>query len=123
MRHKTTVLVVEDDTLIRLNAADMIRELDFAVIEAASADQAIEFLETIDSISVVFTDIQMAGSMDGLGLIAVIADRWPPVALLVTSGQVAPSAENMPNGARFLSKPYAQRQLKGHIEALIARAA
>lgn len=113
---RKTVLVVEDEGLIRANAVDMIRDLGFEVIEAADADQAISFLERCDRISVVFTDVQMPGSMDGLRLVAVIRDRWPPVALLVTSGQVTPS--ELPSGARFLAKPYGAEQLRSHLEAL-----
>jgi CheY-like chemotaxis protein len=123
VKHKTIVLVVEDDFLIRINAADMIRDLGFEVFEAVDADNAIRFLEESDDVSVVFTDIQMPGSMDGLTLIAVVADRWPPIALLVTSGQVAPKDEDMPPGARFLSKPYIQGQLKGHLDILTGHAA
>ncbi|MGJ4885232.1 MULTISPECIES: response regulator [unclassified Bradyrhizobium] len=113
---RKTVLVVEDEGLIRANAVDMIRDLGFEVIEAADADQAISLLERCDRISVVFTDVQMPGSMDGLRLVAVIRDRWPPVALLVTSGQVTPS--ELPSGARFLAKPYGAEQLRSHLEAL-----
>jgi DNA-binding NtrC family response regulator len=104
--------------LIRVSAADMVRDIGFEVIEAMDADDAIRFLEMTDGIAVVFTDIQMPGSMDGLRLLAVIKDRWPPIALLVTSGQVAPTVGDIPAGARFLPKPYAQGQLKHHLDAL-----
>lgn len=116
---KHIVLVVEDDFLIRSGAADMVRDLGFEAIEAADADKAIEFLERPNDIRVVFTDIQMPGSMDGLRLISVVRDRWPPVALLVTSGQVKPMAGHMPAGTRFLSKPYLQAELKTQLEALL----
>lgn len=84
----------------------MIRELGFEVMEAANADQAIALLETVPAISLVFTDIQMPGSMDGLRLLHVIRDRWPPVGLLATSGQVRPNADELPTDAIFLPKPY-----------------
>jgi len=117
---KIAVLVVEDDFLIRMDAIDMVRDLGFEAIEAVDADHAISFLERYPSlvISVVFTDIQMPGSMDGLRLAAVIRLRWPPVALLVTSGQVHPPEQELPSGARFLPKPYVAHQLKTHLEAL-----
>ena len=76
---KQVVLVVEDEALIRMHAAEMIRDLGFEVLEAANADQAISLLESNSEISVVFTDIQMPGSMDGLRLLAVVRDRWPPL--------------------------------------------
>ncbi|MCP3397828.1 response regulator [Bradyrhizobium sp. CCGB01] len=65
----------------------MVRELGFEAIEAADADEAIELLERRNDIDILFTDIQMPGSMNGLRLIAVVRDRWPPILLLVTSGQ------------------------------------
>jgi two-component system, response regulator PdtaR len=116
---KRLVLIVEDDELIRMHAADMVRELGFETIEAANADEAISLLETCPDITVLFTDIQMPGSMDGLRLIAVVRDRWPPVALLVASGQVHPPASALPAGTRFLSKPYLSRQLETHLSALM----
>lgn len=72
MERKQLVLVVEDETLLRMEAADVIRELGFEVVEAANADQAISLLENVSAISLVFTDIQMPGSMDGLRLLEVI---------------------------------------------------
>ncbi|BAL06707.1 MULTISPECIES: response regulator [Bradyrhizobium] len=116
--HKFLVLIVEDEFLIRLSAAEMVRELGFEVVEAVDADHAIELLETTTDIAIVFTDIQMPGSMDGMGLLAIVRNRWPPIALLVTSGQVEPAVEDLPAGARFLAKPYVQRQLDQHLHAL-----
>jgi CheY-like chemotaxis protein len=116
---KQVVLVVEDEALIRMHAADMIRDLGFEVMEAANADQAILLLESSSDISVVFTDIQMPGSMDGLRLLAVVRDRWPPVALLVTSGQLRPREDDMPENAHFLPKPYLMADLQTHLDAVM----
>lgn len=95
-----------DDELIRMHAADVVRDLGFETLEAANADDAISLLERCSDITVVFTDIQMPGSMDGLHLVAVVRDRWPPIALLVTSGRPPPLDTALPRGARFVSKPY-----------------
>jgi two-component system, response regulator PdtaR len=116
---KRYVLVVEDDALVRIHAAEMVRDLGFDVIEASNADEAISLLEGFSDVAVVFTDIQMPGSMDGLRLIAVVRDQWPPVALLVTSGQVTPPATDLPLGARFVSKPYMPYDLETHLSALV----
>jgi two-component system, response regulator PdtaR len=116
--YKLLVLIVEDEFLIRLNAAEMVRELGFEVLEAVDADHAIVLLETTADIAIVFTDIQMPGPVDGLGLLAIIRNRWPPIALMVTSGQIEPAVEDLPAGARFLAKPYLQRQLGQHLHAL-----
>jgi two-component system, response regulator PdtaR len=115
------VLVVEDEALIRMNSADAIRGLGFNVIEAVDADHAISLLESVPGITVVFTDIQMPGSMDGLLLAAVVRDRWPPIALLITSGQRHPPTSDMPAGAQFIPKPYSPLQLKEQLH-LITRA-
>jgi len=112
------ILIVEDDFLIRVNAADMVRDMGFDVFEAADADEAVNLLETEPAITVVFTDIQMPGSMNGLRLAAVIRDRWPPVRLLITSGQVSPAADDIPLGARFIPKPYLPAQLHDQLEML-----
>ena len=117
-RENRVVLVVEDDELIRMHAADMVRDLGFETLEAANADDAISLLERCSDITVVFTDIQMPGSMDGLHLVAVVRDRWPPIALLVTSGRPAPLDTALPRGARFVSKPYLSHQLKIQLFAL-----
>ncbi|MCP1912666.1 CheY-like chemotaxis protein [Bradyrhizobium elkanii] len=99
MARKLIVLIVEDEYLIRLSAAEMVRELGFEVVEAVDADHAIDLLETTADIAIVFTDIQMPGSMDGLRRLALVRNRWPPIALLVTSGQVEPAIEDLPAGA------------------------
>jgi CheY-like chemotaxis protein len=118
---KDLVLVVEDEALIRMNAADVIRDLGFEVIEAVDADHAVSLLESISGITVLFTDIQMPGSMDGLLLAAVVRDRWPPVSLLITSSKVRPPTADMPTGARFISKPYSPCQLEEQLHSLRGR--
>jgi CheY-like chemotaxis protein len=115
---KALVLIVEDEVLIRMNSVDMIREFGFEVIEAGDADEAVSTLEAFPDVGLVFTDIQMAGSMDGLRLAAVIRDRWPPVALLITSGRVRPPLGDMPAGARFIAKPYSPSQLQEELRSL-----
>ena len=101
-----------------MNSVDMIREFGFGVVEAADADEAVTLLESVSDIKVVFTDIQMAGSMDGLRLANVIRDRWPPIALLITSGRVRPPVDDMPAGARFIPKPYSPSQLREELQLL-----
>jgi CheY-like chemotaxis protein len=116
---KPVVLVVEDEGLIRLCAMDMIEEAGFQAIEAADADEAIRILEGRNDIRAVFTDIQMPGSMDGLRLAQVVRNRWPPVALVVTSGQQTVLESDLPKGGRFLLKPYQATQIKGVLQQLI----
>ena len=106
------VLVVEDETLVRVTALAIIEESGFEAIAAGNADEAIHSLESRGDISAVFTDVQMPGPMDGLKLAKVIRDRWPPVALLVTSGKTRTIDSDLPNGARFLPKPYFPLQIE-----------
>ena len=108
---RPVVLIVEDDFLIRINAAEMIADAGFDVVEAASADEAIVILETRLDITIVFTDIQMPGSMDGLKLAAAIRGRWPPIKIVATSGLVDVRQEDLPEGGRFVPKPYSPEQI------------
>jgi DNA-binding NtrC family response regulator len=100
------ILVVEDDTIINLMAVEELQRAEHEVISAYSADQAIEILESRDDIRLIFTDIDMPGSMDGLKLAAAVRDRWPPVHIIITSGKHIPDRTQMPAGALFLEKPY-----------------
>ena len=108
---KPLVLVVEDEAFIRLNAATMLEDAGFDTVEAATADQAIRHLETNGRIQIVFTDINLPGSMDGLRLAAAIRSRWPPIELVLTSGHVVVAEKDMPARGLFLPKPYSSQQL------------
>jgi CheY-like chemotaxis protein len=103
------VLVVEDVPIVRLAAVALAEEHGFDVHEAADADEAIAILEQEAGIAIVFTDIHMAGSMDGLALAAYARNRWPPLKFIIVSGDHSPCAEDMPAGAQFFAKPYDER--------------
>jgi len=117
---KPVVLVVEDETLIRTCALEMVEAAGFEAIAAANADDAIRILESRNDIRPVFTDVQMPGSMDGLRLAHVVRSRWPPVALILTSGHVPPTDADLPRGGRFLPKPYELSRLQAELRDLIA---
>ncbi|RIX99529.1 response regulator [Aureimonas flava] len=114
------VLVVEDDALVRAEAVDLCEEAGFTAYEARNADQAIRLLERHSDIRVLFTDVEMPGTMDGLKLARAVRDRWPPVAIIVTSGRIRVESADMPENGLFFAKPYPPR---GIIEALSAIAA
>ena len=114
------VLIVEDEFLIRMDAVDMIRAAGFEVVEAANADEAILILEDRLDITVVFTDIHMPGSMDGLKLAAAIRGRWPPIKIVATSGRAKVTDDDLPTGSRFLPKPYSAREIVGTLRELTA---
>jgi CheY-like chemotaxis protein len=117
---RAVVLVVEDESLIRTTAIDMVEEAGFEAIAASDADEAIRILESRNDIRAVFTDVQMPGSMDGLRLARVVRNRWPPVALIVTSGQTNVGEGHLPTGGRFLRKPYEAAHVGALLQELIA---
>lgn len=100
------ILVVEDDALISMWVEDALTDAGHTVRLAGNADHAMRFLESDESIEVVFTDIDMPGSMDGLDLAAVVHDKWPPLKIVIASGNHRPSKDEMPPDAMFLQKPY-----------------
>ncbi|MGO6999407.1 response regulator [Rhizobium leguminosarum] len=103
---KAVVLVVEDSTIIRMGAVDLVISAGYEALEACDADEAIGILESRDDVDLVFTDVQMPGTMDGIKLSHYITDRWPPVRLIVASGAAILEESNLPTGSRFFSKPY-----------------
>jgi two-component system, response regulator PdtaR len=105
------VLVVEDDFLLRMDAVDIVRNAGFEAIEAANADQAIAIIEADPDIHIVFTDVQMPGTMDGLRLARFIRDRWPPIKIVATSGRLRVAEEDLPKGSIFVPKPYSPEQI------------
>jgi CheY-like chemotaxis protein len=113
------VLVIEDEPLLRMDAVQMLEDAGYNTVEAGNADEAIALLEIREDIRFVFTDIQMPGSMDGLKLSWAIRDRWPPIEMIITSGQRNPTAEDMPARVRFLPKPYDSKRLVGALRTFI----
>jgi CheY-like chemotaxis protein len=117
---RPVVLIVEDELLLRMNAVDIIETAGFEVVEAANADEAIEILEARRDIGVVFTDIQMPGSMDGLKLVRAVRGRWPPIKIVATSGHVGVAQTDLPEGGRFVPKPYSPGQVMDVLRELTA---
>jgi two-component system, response regulator PdtaR len=113
------ILVVEDEPLIRLGLASLMEDAGYEVVEAVGADGAIRLLEADRSIRLVVTDVDMPGSMDGIRLAHHVADRWPPVRLIVISGKVGVLPGQLPEGARFISKPYREPMLLGIVNAMV----
>jgi CheY-like chemotaxis protein len=113
------VLVVEDEALVRLSAREEIEAAGFKVYEAYNADEAIRLLEANPDIELIFTDVDMPGSMDGVKLAHYVRTRWPPVKIIVTSGYQHLTADQLPKGSLFLSKPYDPQQVRQKIELLL----
>jgi CheY-like chemotaxis protein len=102
-----TILVVEDEIIIREVVKIELEDAGYEVVLAANADAAIAILEARADIHLVFTDIDMPGSMDGLKLAACVRDRWPPVHIIITTGKARPL--EIPANALFIPKPYVGR--------------
>jgi len=116
---QTTVLIVEDEAILRLELESRLTEMGLIVLLADGADHAIELLETHPEIRVLFTDIMMAGSMDGVRLAHQACRRWPPIKVIVTSGLAAIDLASLPDDSIFLLKPYDPEDLAGALTAMI----
>ncbi|MCW1432209.1 response regulator [Novosphingobium sp. JCM 18896] len=128
-RHKTlgekqmsvrpTILVVEDDPLVRITVSEMLSDHDFPVITAGSADEGLGVLRHREDIATVITDVIMPGTLDGLGLVSEIRRRWPAKRVIVASGRMpAEAAANAP-GTIFLAKPFGEVSLLNAVETAL----
>ena len=117
------VLVVEDDWLLRLIAVEIVEDAGLVAIEAANADEAIAILECRADIALIFTDVDMPGSMDGLKLAHAVRRRWPPIKIIIVSGKTHLSNADLPSDARFFSKPYSAPNMISELRSLVAPSA
>ena len=117
------VLVVEDEMVLRMRAADIVEDAGFTPVEAVNADEAIAILESRSDIAVLFTDIQMPGSMDGLKLAHAVHTRWPDIKIVLVSGQVKPSDAERPADSRFFGKPLGVEQMIAELQAMVGAGA
>ena len=113
------VLIVEDDPLLRMLAVEVVEEAGFVALEAGDADEAVALLESRPDISLLFTDIDMPGSMDGLKLAHAVRDRWPPMKILVVSGQVRLQPSELPSNSCFVGKPYRAAAMVAELRSLV----
>ena len=117
------VLVVEDEMVLRMRAVDIVEDAGFCPVEAVNADEAISILESRSDISLLFTDIQMPGSMDGLKLAHAVHDRWPAVKIILVSGQVKPTDAEKPADSRFFGKPLGVEKMISELQAMVGTGA
>jgi CheY-like chemotaxis protein len=113
------VLVVEDEPLLRMLAVEVVEEAGFIAIEARDADEAVMLLESRTDITLLFTDINMPGSMDGLKLAHAVRDRWPPIKILVVSGKQQLRSSDLPSNSCFVGKPYQASALVEELRSLV----
>src|ERR1700748_733035 len=117
------VLVVEDEMMLRMRAVDIVEDAGFIPVEAVNADEASASLESRSDIDLLFTDIQMPGSMDGLKLAHAVHERWPTFKIILVSGQVKPSDAERPAASRFFGKPLGVGQMITELQAMVGEGA
>lgn len=116
---KAAVLVVEDEPLIRFATLDALEDAGYDVLEAASADEAMVLFRSRPDIDIVFTDVNMAGSMDGLQLTQRVRAMRPNTGIIITSGVVRLDPMLLPANTVFLSKPYQYDEILSSIDQLL----
>jgi CheY-like chemotaxis protein len=116
------VLIVEDEMLLRMRAVDMVEAAGYASVEAIDADEAVVILQSRDDIALLFTDIQLPGSIEGLKLARTVRERWPPIKIILVSGQFKPSSSDIPANSRFFEKPLKADKMIAEIKGMIGQA-
>jgi two-component sensor histidine kinase/ActR/RegA family two-component response regulator len=116
---RANVLVVEDEMVLRLRAVDIVEDAGFTAVEAVNADQALAILESRSDIALLFSDIQMPGSMDGLTLAHAVHARWPSIKIVLVSGQVKLSDSDRPADSRFFGKPLGMKEMIAELQEMV----
>ncbi|MCB5201025.1 response regulator [Neorhizobium sp. T786] len=119
---KAVVLIVEDEPMIRFTTLDALEEVGHVVLEAANADEAMVLLRSRTDVDVIFTDVNMAGSMDGIQLARRVRAIRPHTGIIITSGVVRLDPMLLPANTVFLPKPYQHDMLLSAIHSLVETA-
>lgn len=114
-----SILVVEDEPIIRMCAAEFVEDAGFAPLEVGDAADALVKLEAHEGIAVLFTDINLPGTMDGLALAEEVERRWPQIRILIASGRTAPPASQLSGKVSFIPKPYGSGEFLAALDALL----
>jgi CheY-like chemotaxis protein len=116
------VLVVEDEMMLRMRAVDMVQDAGYISVEAVDADEALAILQSRSDIALLFTDVQMPGSMNGLQLAHAVHERWPPIKIILASGQLKLSGSDIPQDSRFFGKPLQSDEIIAQMREMLGRA-
>jgi two-component sensor histidine kinase/CheY-like chemotaxis protein len=117
------VLVVEDEMMLRMRAVDMVEDAGFKAVEAINADDALAILQSRSDIELLFTDIQMPGSMDGLKLAFAVHERWPAINIILVSCQLKLTEQDKPADSRFFGKPLGDKQMIAEMQDMMGKGA
>lgn len=116
------VLVVEDEMMLRMRVVDMVEDAGYVPVEAVDADEAMSILQARSDIALMVTDVQMPGSMNGLQLAHVVHERWPPIKIILASGQLKLSGSEIPVDSRFFGKPLQSAEIIAEMRDMLSRA-
>ena len=109
--------------MLRLRAVDIVEDAGFSPLQAVNADEALALLESHADIKLLFTDIQMPGSMDGLKLAHAVHERWPAIKIILVSGQVTLDEGERPADSRFFGKPMKAKHMIAELQEMIGQGA
>lgn len=113
-------LVVDDDALILMHACDILEDAGFRFYEAGDGDAAMRLLEKYaENVILLFTDVEMPGSIDGFQLARTVDERWPDIEIVVASGRLHPEPGDMPDRATFISKPFSRDTVHNHLRSTL----
>ena len=116
------VLVVEDEMMLRMKVVDMVEDAGYVPLEAVDADEAMAILQSRSDIALMLTDVQMPGSMNGLELAHTVHERWPPIKIILASGQLKLSGSEIPLDSRFFGKPLQSAEIIAEMREMLGRA-
>ena len=116
------VLVVEDEMMLRMRVVDMVEDAGYVPVEAVDADEAMAILLSRSDIALMLTDVQMPGSMNGLQLAHAVHERWPPIRIILASGQLKLSRNEIPQDSRFFAKPLQSDEIIAEMREMLGRA-
>lgn len=116
------VLVVEDEMMLRMKVVDMVEDAGYIPVEAVDADEAMAILQSRSDIALLLTDVQMPGSMNGLQLAHAVHQRWPPIKIILASGQLKLSGSDIPLDSRFFGKPLQSAEVIAEMREMLGRA-
>ena len=115
-----TVLIVEDEMMLRMRAVDIVEDAGFLPVQATNADDAMTILESRSDIDLMFTDIQMPGSMDGLKLAYAVHERWPSIKIVLVSGKLTLLEKDRPDNSRFFGKPLNVKNMIAELQDMMS---
>ena len=117
---RAVVLIVEDEPLVRMMVIELFEDEGFEVLEAANADEALGIFNERDDVALLFTDVEMPGSIDGYALAKWVYVNHPAVKTIIVSGRALPRAGDLPEGAAFVGKPYDHDDVMRRVQTMMA---